>query len=245
MRIACFDIGRINFAFYVEDTNPNGYSDLKKKYHSLPKKLQRKYKGPMNDECKQILKDIFKRGTRVAMRVVDLTLNEVDNSYNNDVRLNLYIYLKKYEDLWNTCDLFLIEEQYYNPRSNVKAKKGVNKDAILMGESCYSYFIQNHYPFRNVSYFKAALKTQTLGCDDYIYKIDRKTKLRTLKKVQKYDRKKWSIEKTKEIFTLRNDLEGLDLIKDGKKIYKQKQDDVSDCVIMCQAYIFKHFILNS
>ena len=137
MRIASFDIGRINFAFYVEDTNPDGYSDLRKKYYSLPKKLQRRYKGPMNNDCDQILKDIFKRGKRVAMRVVDLTLNEKDNSYTNDVRLNLYIYLKQYEALWNTCDLFLIEEQYYNPRSNVKAKKGVNKDAILMGESSY------------------------------------------------------------------------------------------------------------
>ena len=72
-------------------------------------------------------------------------------------------------------------------------------------------------------------------------KIDRKSGLRTSKKMQKYDRKKWSVNKAKEIFTLRKDDFGLMCLENGGK---QKQDDVSDCIIMCQAYIFKTFILK-
>jgi len=245
MRIACFDIGRINFAFYVEDTSTtlSEYDDLSTLFYSLPKKQQRRFRGEMNDNVQQIQNEMFKLGDRVYMKVVNLIDDDNDNSFNNDVRLNMFLFLSEYKDLWDTCDIFLIEEQYYNPHAKIKQQRGVNKDAILLGESCYSYFIQNHYPFRDVQYFKAALKTQTLGCDDYFEYVDKKTKNRSFRKAKKYDRKIWSIKKTKEIFLLRNDTIGHSLLCLGESC-GQKQDDISDCVIMCQSHVFKKFILK-
>lgn len=250
-RVATFDIGRVNFAFYVEDINIEKCKNLSEQYYKLPKKLQRRYIGPMNDEIAKIHTSLFKCGERVYMCVKDLTTNGESlinndsscNDLNNQIRLNLFNHLKSFERVWETCNVFLIEEQYYNPKAKYKVQRGINKDAILLGECCYSYFVNFHYPQREVKYFKAALKTQTLGCENYIMKVDKKTKLRVSKKIQKYDRKKWSVEKAIEIFTLRNDQCALTLINEGKKC-GQKQDDVADCVIMCAAYTFKTFILN-
>ena len=189
MRIVCIDIGRINFAFYVEDTlSDSNYDDLSSKFYSLKKKQQRRFRGAMNESVQNIQNEMFTLGDRVYMKVhslIDAKTNGVDNSFNNDVRLNLFLFLDKYEDLWNTCDIFLIEEQYYNPHAKIKQQRGVNKDAILLGEACYSYFIQHHYPFRDVQYFKAALKTQTLGCDDYFEFVDKKTGNRSFRKAKK------------------------------------------------------------
>jgi len=241
MRIACFDIGRKNFAFYVEDVELEMLEQLHEKFYRLPKKKQRRIMGEMNPEVEEIHKLLFKVGKRVEMMVVDLT--DEEGTLNNQVRCNLHEFLNKYEEIWNECDIFIIEEQYYNPKSQFANQRGVNKDAILLGECCYTYFINYHYPFRDVMYFKSMLKTQTFGCPEYTTITDKKG-LRTTRKTTKPDRKKWSIVKGKEVFELRGDEEGLKHLIDGKKIFKQKQDDVCDCILMCQAFLFKTYVLK-
>lgn len=236
MRIAVFDIGRKNFAFYVEEIEINKCNVLTQKFYALPKNKQRRFLGEMNEEVQSIHTELFQCGKRIKMDVVDLT--DEDGDLNNEVRFNLRTFMNDHEELWNSVDVFVIEEQYYNPAAKFKAQRGVNKDAILLGESCYSYLIFNHHP-KPIQYFKAALKTQTFGCPDTIMKTSRDG-LRSVKKMTKYDRKKWAVQKANEIFTLRDDEEGLEQLKQGK----QKKDDMSDCVIMCQAYIFKHLVLK-
>ena len=246
MRVACFDIGRKNFAFYVEEIVPSDLESLRDRFISLAKKDQRRIRGDMNPKVEEIHRDLFKCGKRVEMRVTDLT--DESGELNNNVRLNLQTFLEEYEELWNTCNIFVIEEQYYNPHVKFGGAgggaggSGINKDAILLGEACYTYFINNHYPFRDVMYFKSMLKTQTFGCPDYTTIVN-KEGLRTSRKTTKPDRKKWSVVKGKEILELRGDEQGLNQIINGKKIYRQKQDDVCDCILMCQAYIFKTFVI--
>lgn len=239
MRIACFDIGRCNFAYYIEEIDENNYEDLNEMFKKLPKKLQRKYGGEMNPKIDYIQLQLFKRGKRIKMQVVDLTKDEETNKYTNNVRYKLYTFLNSLKELWNTCDIFVIEEQYYNPHAKYKEARGVNKDAILMGESCYTYFIHNFHPHKEVCYFKASLKTQTLGCPSQIMNID-ESGYRSYVKMKKCDRKKWSIEKAKKIFELRDDTEAIQQLSNKK----QKQDDVSDCVIMCQARILKLLVFR-
>lgn len=234
-RVACIDIGRKNFAFYVEELGE--YDDLSRQFYALPKKQQRRIRGEMNDDVEAIQQELFTRASRVDMCVADLTEGEETNDLTANVRRNLYTFLHQRKDLWDSCECVFIEEQYYNPYAQNKA--GINKDAILLGETCFAYFVFFH-PNVKVEYFKSSLKTQTLGCEDYITKVDKKTGLRESKKMTKYDRKKWSVEKAREIFTLRDDVDAVEQLANKK----QKQDDVSDCVIMCQAYVFKAYVLK-
>lgn len=235
MRIACIDIGRKNFAFYVEEVGT--YDDLHDQFYALPKRQQRRIRGDMNEQVEAIHQQMFTRGRRIDMCVTDLTEGEETNDLTVAVRRNMFTFLSERRDLWDSCDKVLIEEQYYNPYAQNKA--GINKDAILLGESCFTYFVCQH-PKVKVEYFKSALKTQTLGCSDHITKVDKSTGLRQSKKMTKYDRKKWSVEKAREIFTLRGDDTAIEQLANKR----QKQDDVSDCVIMCQAYVFKALVLK-
>lgn len=140
--------------------------------------------------------------------------------------------LHSYEWLWDTCNIIVIEQQYFNISGGRQTKgSGANIDAIKLGECCLNWFLDKYYPFKEILYFSSMFKTHILGAPE---------------KLTKPQRKKWSIEKGTEIFKLRNDEEGLEILN-SKKDYKgkkQKQDDVFDCVIMTQAYKFRKMISN-
>lgn len=104
----------------------------------------------------------------------------------------------------------------------------MNVTAIKVQEALNSWLLIN-ISDANVILFPAAFKTQMLGAPD---------------KLAKPQRKKWSIEKAKEIFTLRGDKETLQEYEDIKTSRKQKLCDISDCVIECQAFKLKYFVGN-
>lgn len=230
LRIASFDIGKKNFAFFVDDVNYKKVKSLREKYRTLPKKNQRRVKGPMNRDVEKMLNSLFKSSTRVEMGVFDITGGETE--LNVKVRLNLFELLEKYADLWMSCHVILIEQQYFNIANGRKSKPtGANVDAIKIAECCISWFLFNYSTFKDIRYFGSMYKTHVLGAPE---------------KLTKPQRKKWSIQKAKEILELRGDTEAISLMNGYKnaKGKKQKLDDVSDCLLQIYAFVFLKLIVE-
>ncbi len=265
MRIASFDIGKKNFAQYIEDFSMDTMNKLKNEYQSLPKKFQRRVKGCMSSNIENILKEIFKDGKRIYTGVYDLRSESIISSSKSvdiQTRKNLFSHLEKFKWLWDTCDSFIIEQQYFRTFASGKRKGGTeaNVDAIKMGECTLAWFLIN-YSSKNIEYFGSQFKTQILGAP---------------LKQTKPQRKNWAIEMTYEIYKTRNDegaLELFDLVKKvkSKRInteekvkeymdtvkskdkdvlylseriirYRQKLDDISDTCIQLQAYKYRNYV---
>lgn len=258
MRIASFDVGRCNFAQYVEDFDMDFLIKLKGEYKSLPKCDQRRVKGPMNKGVEKILKKVStKKCKRIQTGVYNFT-KEKSQKLDNDVRLKLIKHLNEYKYLFEGCDIFIIEQQYFSTGGR-RAKAGVNMDAIKLGESLYFWLLLN-FPKKDVMYFSSSYKTQIFGA--------------TLK-MTKDQRKKWATEKVREIYEKRNDVDMINIFNlcdevKGKRMNseekileynincpveenlyelrkkvvceKQKMDDVSDACLQCQTYKFRKYV---
>lgn len=235
IRIACFDIGRVNFAFYVEDCSASLMKNLSKYYASLPKKVQR-VNSQLDERTAGILRKIVADGKRVpnGMNVFDIREDKSAKKLDTPTRVNLHKLLESYEWLWDTCDMIVIEQQYVNFRGKKKKmepgsdSQGANTDAIKLGESCFTWFLQKYYPFKEITYFGSSYKTQVFGAT----------------KMNKAQRKKWAKEKGRSIFEEKKDQEAIDFLENKKnaKGRKQKLDDVYDCLLMAQAYKYKKLI---
>jgi hypothetical protein len=239
--IASFDIGVKNFAQYVETTDLQKLDELSKKYHStIPAALRKRVKTILTPEISDILEEMFLIGERKEMGVYDLTRDVSpgetddggDQAYDMESRRNIFKHLESYRATWDTCDMFMIEQQYFNmttfgPRGAKKTKGGdANVKAIKIAETVASWFLIT-YPTKKVIFFGSQYKTQSLGAEDGLTKPQRK---------------KWSVDKAVDILTKRGDEYALDFMKRSKKISKQKQDDVCDTLIQCQAYKFREYI---
>ncbi len=262
VRIASFDVAKINFAHYVDDTPVDLIESLEKKYKALPSHLQRRVKGRMNPEIKGILSDLYRGGTRVHMGVYDLRADKESGKLDTPTRKNLLVHLRSFESLWDTCDFFIIEQQYFNtfPRGRRRKGGGANVDAIKIAESVFTWFLDN-YLFTDVLYFGSQFKTQILGAPWGLK--DR-------------ERKKWAVDKNLEVHQLRKDQDVVDLYdlkerikrkrmtseakirsftqdfdshpEDIKRIAdqvvrtRQKFDDFSDACLQSQAFKFRNTI---
>lgn len=228
IRIASFDIGKKNFAFYVEDSLISVLEKLKEEYRSLPNKFQRRVKGPMNPMVNDILEKLFKGSKRITESVSDLRFDEESDNLDIETRKNLIEHLNFNKKLWETCDIFVIEQQYFNVftgRGKKKSGNGANVDAIKLGEIVMTWFLIN-FPDKIIVSFGAQFKTQILGAPENLTKLQRK---------------KWATEKAKEILSLRGDSEIEEIFKEYK-YRKQKIDDICDCIVECQAYKFRNLI---
>ena len=167
-------------------------------------------------------------------------------------------HLYSYKRIWDTCDIFVVEQQYVNLFGR---QRGINIDALKLGEATVMWFLE-HYPHKIVKTFGSQYKT---------------TVLQAPKKMSKPQRKKWATLKALEIFRDREDKEAIcmwDLVEKvkGKRIKgneeriqsflieyenctddirlmcdkivrtKQKLDDISDVVVQLQAYKYKTFV---
>lgn len=269
IRLASFDIGKINFAQYVEDFDSADILALEKKYKCLPTKLQRKTRGPMNDEVWNILLQLVLDSTRVQTGVYNFTTDEVDaygeRLWDNAARLNLIKHLRSFTYLWDTCDVIVIEQQFFNAAVFGGKKKrnkasGANVDAIKIAEATYMWFL-NQYPLQTILYFGSQYKTQILGAP---------------LKLDKPQRKKWATEVAEQLYTMREDQDMINLyalseavkrkrinteerVASFKEDYpcktedaqvlsdkvireKQKLDDTSDVLLQAQAFKFKTMI---
>jgi len=218
-RIASFDIGKKNFAFYIEEFNTDMFDTLK----DIPDKKSRyNINGTLTEEFKPIVDDICSNGKVILYQNVDLTENVEDNTIiNPEYYYNMSNVLDKFTDEWDKCDKFIIEKQMaFGVQNNIMA--------IRLGQHCWSYFACKYGRDKDIIEFPAYHKTQILGAE----KIQTTTKKGTrYKSMNKPKRKKWCISKALDIFTLRDDQKTIEKMKSIKK-----KDDLADVLCQLQAY---------
>lgn len=283
IRIASIDIGAINFAQYIEDVNANEMLALEARYKSLPKNKQRRVRGAMSPELQSILDETALMGTRIQTGVYNFKENDAiallacANEETHDAlstnmtwsvngRKRLLCHLRSYDEIWKTCDVFVIEQQFFNLPTFVKGKakrgaaSGANVDAIKIAESVFMWLLDK-YPNKEIMYFGSQFKTLIFGAPA---QLDKK------------GRKAWTVQRTKELYTDRNDKDMINIFKlivdvKGKRINtpekiqlyknkyayetidaseladkiilnKQKADDYSDAFMQCQAFKFRKMV---
>lgn len=261
-RIASFDIGKKNFAQYVEDFSLKQLQVLRTRYVNLPRNKQKKVKNTLSFECEEILNDMYLGGKRVQTGVYDLREDKTSNTLDLQTRKNIIGHLEKYMYLWETCNIIIIEQQYFrtsNPRGRGKGTEA-NVDAIKIAELVLGWFLIN-FMFKEIRYFPSQFKTQILGAP---------------LKLSDKKRKEWASNKAEEIYILRGDHSASSLWKLARLIYKkrltkeekileyisqfegededtkviaekivrerQKLDDIGDACIQCQAYKFREIV---
>lgn len=263
IRLASFDIGKVNFAHYIEDIDISKILSIEKEYNDLPKKLQRKTKGELTLPMKNIIDKLYLSGTRIHTGVYDIRINKED-FFDIKTRKSLICHLDKYKSLFNECDIFVVEQQYFKTWNNKKKSNGgteANVDAIKIAEALVTWLLCE-YPLKEVMYFGSQNKTQILGAPWSLNKTQRK---------------KWSSIECRRLYELRNDTSLIDLFdlddrvfkkrlnseekilfyldtynssnsSDGKDLAekvvrkRQKLDDISDACLQAQAFKFKTMI---
>lgn len=226
-RIASFDIGTTNFAHYIEEFNKDDLDNLASTYDELPRSLQRRVKGPMNDKIQDILDGLFVCGTCIDMGVKDIRSEEFSDGkgfLDIATRKILFKYLKNLKSHLDTCTEYIVEQQYFNTYSPAGKKKygsEANVNAIKIAEDLVSWLLLQ-YPDKEVCFFSSNFKTHMLGAPEGLTKPQRK---------------KWSIQTAKRIFELREDEEGISAMT-----RKGKKDDVADACTQCQAYKYKKYV---
>ena len=266
IRAASFDIGKNNFAQYIEDFDYQRLRDTHRLYHTIdPKDLKVKTGESLQQP---LLESVFRNGTRADIGVFDfqpvkpqiqkVKKGRTSNKLDNATRLNFLKHLYSYKWLWDTCDIFVVEQQFVNLFGR---QRGINIDALKLGEATVMWFLE-HYPQKVVKTFGSQYKTKILQAP---------------KKMTKPQRKKWATVKALKIFQDRVDTEAIDMwdlvekVK-GKRLTgnepriqsylieyethsrdvqlmcdkivrkKQKLDDISDVVVQLQAYKYMNFV---
>lgn len=208
MKIVSFDIGIRNFAFCVENI------DNKTEFPLKPTKKYYDENGCPTGEYKEYIDKIYSIGKNEICDKIDIqdycTKNNIKDTY-----LGLTFILNQYSKLWDTVDVFLIEQQmsYGKDKSNIVA--------LRLAQHCISYFYTIYGPFKIIQEFSSSHKTRILGCPH-----EKRKKHKT--------RKIFSVDLVKQILQDRKDP-----IYDQWKTY-QKKDDISDCILMNQAFKVLH-----
>jgi hypothetical protein len=206
MRIASFDIGKKNFAFCVEEFKEGIEPTL------IPPKHRYNPDGTCTGDFQEYLDLFCREGRIILLRVEDLTIGtDCKTQLNSKVLFNMILVLDRFRNVWDTCDVFVIEQQ-------MSFGKRVNTMALKIGQHCYSYFLLQYGLFKSVVEFPAYHKTKVLGAP---------------KKLTKPKRKSWAVDKALRILLDRDDKENIDVLKSHKK-----KDDLADVIVQLQAYKF-------
>jgi hypothetical protein len=223
--IASFDIGKKNFAFYIEEINLKELQEIK----NIPKIKRYKIDGTCTDEFENIIKSVYMNGKKILIKNIDLTVGTDKNKYF-DIELchNLIDTLDNYAEYFDNVSYIVVEQQ-------MSFGKKVNTMALKLGQHCESYFLFKYGRFKEVIEFPSYYKTQVLGSEK-IKKIT-KTGKTSYKAIDKTKRKKWAIDEASMILAEREDFHTLSEITSIKK-----SDDVSDVIIHLQAFKYLYFI---
>lgn len=212
MYVISFDIGKCNFAFYIEEFDEEKLRALQ----CIPKTKRFNSDGTVSAEYTKLINDISLNGTTVLFQNLDLTANTEKNKYlDQRVCLNMISALDKFKEHIDKCDIVIIEQQ-------MSFKAAQNTMAIKLAQNCASYFLHRYGTEKEIIEFPAYHKTQVLGAP---------------KKLTKPERKRWATEKALEIIMDRGELETLEQIS-GKK----KKDDLADVLIQLQSFKFLRYV---
>ena len=223
--IASFDIGKKNFAFYIEEINLKELKEIK----NISKIKRYNTDGTFTEEFQKILNSIYMNGKKIILKNVDLTVGTNKNKYF-DIELchNLIDTLDKYQEYFDNVSYIIVEQQ-------MSFGKKVNTMALKLGQHCESYFLFKYGRFKEVIEFPSYYKTQILGAEKL--KKTTKTGKISYKAIDKTVRKKWAIDEASTILAEREDFHTLSEITSMKK-----SDDVSDVIVQLQAFKYLYFI---
>ena len=217
LRLATFDIGRKNFAHHIEDVTlegPDAIFSLENRYGSLPRQQRRRVKGEMLPQISDLLRLVCISGSTVHQAVVDLRADPECKKLDLPTRDNLFSYLQSLSRMWRSCDIFVIEQQYFStftPKGRRGKKTEANIDAIKLGECCYAWF-RIKFPRAETLFYGSQNKTQILGAPGSL---------------SKYQRKKWAVEKMGAIMELRGETAILNRLRKTNKKKRQNQFDAN------------------
>lgn len=227
--IASIDIGKKNFAFYIEEFSKKELLNIK----NIPFIQRYQEDGTPTPKMKKILDEVFSNGKVILYDNLDLTENcNPKLKLDPETFHNMIDALDKYVDYWDKCSLIVIEEQ-------MSFGKKLNKMAMKLGQHCYSYFTFKYGRYKTVIEFPAYNKTQVLGAPKIEGKPYKNGKKR-YKAMEKPQRKKWSVEHAIEILTGRGEMEMIDELRKRKKL-----DDIGDCLNQAQAAKYKIYVEKS
>lgn len=216
MRIISFDIGKCNFAFYIEEFDESELLNIT----NIPKIQRFNLDGTPTEKYAEILSHVYLNGNTILYKNLDLTKDTKKEKYlDQKVCLNMITELDKYKTEIDKCSIVLIEQQmsFQNSRNTM---------AIKLAQNCASYFLHRYGVEKELIEFPAYHKTQILGAPK-----------KGGKAMSKPERKKWATEKAIEIIMERGERDTLEEIS-GKK----KKDDLADVLIQLQSFKFLRYV---
>ena len=230
IRCASFDIGKKNFAFYIEEFDKT----------LLPTDIDCKYNqdGTAQECTITNIDKVFMNGTTIIHRNYNLetcqnndikgdkNIVEDSNEHKYIVYYNLVKILDNYKEYWDTCKYFIIEQQmcFQNVR---------NVMAVKIGQHCFSYFCIKHGRGDNVIEFPAYHKTKVLGAPKIKGNKIYKNGNHNWKSMTKPNRKKWAIQIATSILEKRKEA--------NLMILHKKKDDFADTLVQLQAFKILHY----
>ena len=223
--ICSIDIGKKNFAFYIEEIDNESLLSIQ----NIPKENRYHLNGTPTQDFKNILKQVWTNGKTILFKNNDLTKNCKKGTYlDTEVYHNMIDLLDQHGTYWDNCHTIIIEKQMSFGKKN-------NTMAVKLAQHCWSYFAFRYGRFKQLVEFPAYYKTQILGAP----KLEKKLKNGKIsyKSIDKHARKKWSIVQTTEIFNDRQDENTMVDLNSNKK-----KDDLADCVTQLQSYKYIVFV---
>ena len=224
--IASFDIGKKNFAFYIEEMNISKLNTIKE----ISKEQRYNIDGTCKENFSKLLEeDIYKNGKKILLQNVDLTEGtDKDKYFDSDICYNLFDVMSEYEEYWEKVSYVIVEQQ-----CSFRGK--INTMALKLCQSTQSYFMMNFGRQLKVIEFPSYYKTQVLGAPQSETKT--KTGKIKYKTLGDRERKKWSVQEGFYILSLREDYETM-----GEIGLMKKRDDVNDVIIQLQAFKYLYFV---
>lgn len=218
--VGSFDIGKKNFAFYIEEFDKAELMKLPR----IPNSNRYNADGTTTPSFTNIVKKVCLNGKKILFENTDLTDGCKKGSYlDPETFHNMTDLLDQYVEYWDQCDAFVIEKQ-------MSFGKRHNTMALKLGQHCWSYFSFKYGRFKEIVEFPAYHKTQILGAK----KLEKTTAKGNAKykAIDKTARKKWTVEKAIDILSERKDFETISSLKSTRK-----RDDLAD--VLCQLQAFK------
>ena len=224
--IASFDIGKVNFAFYVEEINLTDLLSVK----NIAKDKRYNVNGTYTSVFEELMENgIYLNGNKKLLRNINLTDGtDKDKYFDTDICYNMFDVLDEYQEYWDKVSYVIVEKQ-------MAFKGKINTMALKLGQNCQSYFMINYGRDLKIIEFPAYYKTLVLGAPQTESKTKTgKVKFKTL---GDRERKVWSVKEVFGILSLRNDYETMSEIGEMKK-----KDDVSDVIAQLQAFKYLYFV---
>lgn len=200
--IASFDIGKKNFAHYVEELSDFEIETLKNEYKSFANpKLKRI--DVQHERYPSFLENVYKTGKRIQTGVYDLRNENKENVLDVETRLNIINHIRRFDHVWKQCEVFIIEKQYIKAfsgrrRKNTQGGSQINVMAIKIAELVLSVLIAN-YPTATFEYeFGSNNKTQLLNAP---------------RGLGDKERKKFDVDEAEKLYRLRNDVSMIELFR--------------------------------